>query len=104
MRILHPGCCGYSRDTSPNLDRISAEGVRFDNSAPSDAPRPPSRSALVTGMFGIHHGIINHDGFNADFRPKRNTVCIGGFDERLEATGRGWAVPPLKERHPEEFR
>lgn len=106
LRPDHLGCYGYSRDTSPNLDRIAAEGVRFDNCYTSDAPCLPSRSALMTGTFGIHNGVINHDGFNADFRPegrgrnfqnrmssdtlpaylKReaglNTVYIGGFGER----------------------
>ena len=29
---------------------------------------------------------------------------LARYCERLEQTGRGWAVPLLKERHPEEFR
>lgn len=29
---------------------------------------------------------------------------LAGYCGRLERTGRGWAVPLLKERHPEEFR
>jgi arylsulfatase A-like enzyme len=106
LRPDHLGCYGYHRDTSPNLDRIAAEGVRFDNCYTSDAPCLPSRSALMTGTFGIHNGVINHDGFNADFRPQGRsrgfrsqlsfdtlpaylktagglrTVYIGGFAER----------------------
>lgn len=106
LRPDHLGCYGYCRNTSPNLDRIAAEGVRFENCHTSDAPCLPSRSALMTGTFGIHNGVINHDGFNADFRPEgrsrgfRNrmgsdtlpaflkmeaglrTVYVGGFAER----------------------
>jgi arylsulfatase A-like enzyme len=52
----------------PRPDR--RRGVRFDNCYTSDAPCLPSRSALMTGTFGIHNGVINHDGFNADFRPE----------------------------------
>ncbi len=106
LRPDHLGCYGYRRNTSPNLDRIASEGMRFDNCFTTDAPCLPSRSALMTGTFGIHNGVINHDGFNADFRPEgrkrgfgstmgRNTlpaflkreaglytVYIGGFGER----------------------
>ncbi len=106
LRPDHLGCYGYCRNTSPNIDGIAAEGVRFDNYFTSDAPCLPSRSALMTGTFGIHNGVVDHGGFNADFRPEgRNrrffsrksfdnlpaflkkeaglrTVYIGGFGER----------------------
>ena len=106
LRPDHLGCYGYCRNTSPNLDRIAAEGVVFDRYYTSDAPCLPSRSALMTGTFGIHNGAINHGGSNAEIRsegPERdfqNTlsldnlpawlkmeaglypVYIGGFGER----------------------
>ena len=69
LRPDHLGCYGYARDTSPNIDRIAARGVRFDNCYCSDAPCLPSRSALMTGRFGIHTGVVGHDGTNADPRP-----------------------------------
>ena len=31
LRPDHLGCGGYHRGTSPNIDRIAGEGVRFDN-------------------------------------------------------------------------
>jgi choline-sulfatase len=69
LRADHLGCYGYHRDTSPNLDRIAAQGVRFDNYYCSDAPCLPSRTALSTGRFGIHTGVVNHGGLCADLRP-----------------------------------
>jgi choline-sulfatase len=27
----HLGCCGYHRNTSPNLDQIASGGMRFEN-------------------------------------------------------------------------
>jgi len=68
LRPDHLGCYGYLRNTSPNIDRIAAEGVRFDNCYVSDAPCLPSRASLFTGQFGIHTGVVNHGGAAADLR------------------------------------
>ena len=68
LRADHLGCYGYCRDTSPNVDRIAAQGVRFDSCYISDAPCLPSRASLYTGRFGIHSGVVNHGGLAADLR------------------------------------
>ena len=68
LRPDHLGCYGYHRQTSPNIDRIAAEGVRFANYYCSDAPCLPSRAALFTGRFGIHTGVVGHGGTAADLR------------------------------------
>jgi arylsulfatase A-like enzyme len=105
LRPDHLGCYGYERNTSPNIDRIAAEGVRFEGCHCSDAPCAPSRTALMTGRFGIHTGLIGHGGTAGDMRlegPARSfrteltasslpallkeaglyTCFIGGFAER----------------------
>lgn len=66
LRPDHLGCYGYHRATSPNIDAIAARGIRFDNVYASDVPCLPSRTALVTGMFGIRNGVANHGGKAAD--------------------------------------
>lgn len=68
LRPDHLHCYGYPRSTSPNLDKICADSMRFDNYHCSDAPCLPSRAALTTGMFGIHNGAVNHGGIAADLR------------------------------------
>lgn len=65
-RADHLGCYGYHRDTSPTLDQIASEGVTFGNCYVTDAPCLPSRSALVSGRFGIHNGVVGHGGTAAD--------------------------------------
>lgn len=62
LRPDHLSCYGYHRNTSPNLDVIAAEGVRFTNCYAPDAPCLPSRTAMTTGRCGIHTGVINHGG------------------------------------------
>ncbi len=69
LRPDHLGCYGYHRNTSPNIDRIAERGVRFTNFYASDAPCAPSRTALFSSKFGIHTGLINHGGLEANVRP-----------------------------------
>jgi choline-sulfatase len=69
LRSDHLGCYGYCRDTTPNIDALAAGGVRFSNVYASDVPCLPSRTALMTGMFGIRNGVVNHGGVTADLRP-----------------------------------
>ena len=66
LRADHLGCAGYHRNTTPNIDALAAEGVRFSNVYASDVPCLPSRTALITGMFGIRNGVAGHGGTAAD--------------------------------------
>lgn len=68
LRADNLGCYGYHRNTSPNIDKVAEEGVRFTNYYTSDAPCLPSRTSLMTGQFGIHHGAVGHGGTAADLR------------------------------------
>lgn len=68
LRPDHMGCYGYHRNTTPNMDQVCREGIRFDQYYCSDAPCLPSRASLVSGMFGIHNGAVGHGGTAADRR------------------------------------
>jgi arylsulfatase A-like enzyme len=68
LRADHLGCSGYARNTTPNIDALAREGVRFANVYASDVPCLPSRTALSTGQFGIRNGVVNHGGLAADLR------------------------------------
>lgn len=65
LRPDHLGCYGYHRNTSPNIDAIAAEGLRFTHCYVPDAPCLPSRTAMTTGKFGIHTGVVNHCGVSS---------------------------------------
>ncbi len=104
LRPDHLGCYGYCRDTSPNIDRVAGEGVRFENCYVSDAPCLPSRAALHTGRFGIQSGVVNHGGECADLR-------LEGRDRGFKVNNKHWmdqlrcagyrtvSVSPFAERH-----
>ncbi len=111
LRADHLGCYGYHRETSPNIDRLAAEGVRFDKCYVSDAPCLPSRASMFTGRFGIHTGIVNHGGLAADMRPigrerifnNGGEACEGnrpGFIETLRCNGiYPVSISPFATRH-----
>jgi choline-sulfatase len=66
LRADHLGCYGYHRDTTPNIDRLAARGVRFSQCYASDVPCLPSRTALFSGRFGTRNGVVGHGGTAAD--------------------------------------
>jgi choline-sulfatase len=69
LRTDHLSCNGYPRNTTPNIDRIAAEGVSFTNCHTSNSPCLPSRAALFTGRFGFNNGIVSHHGVGERLRP-----------------------------------
>ena len=51
------GCFGCRvEDITPNLDRLAAEGMRFENAHVTIAVCQPSRSSLMTGRYPHHNG------------------------------------------------
>ncbi len=59
LRADHLGSYGYSRDTSPVLDKLAQESVRF---TAAFAPTPwtlPSHASMLTGMHPYEIGIDN---------------------------------------------
>jgi arylsulfatase A-like enzyme len=51
---------GYARNTSPQLDRVAAEGVRFDSSYAAASTTLPSHASLFTGEAPIRHGAVKN--------------------------------------------
>jgi len=106
LRPDHLGCYGYHRNTSPNIDRIAAESVRFDNCYASDAPCLPSRAALFNGRFGIHTGVVGHGGTAGDLRLEGGPRSFANNPDRMPwimALARKGiytvSVSPYAERH-----
>lgn len=73
LRSDHMGCYGYGRNTTPAMDAVAGEGVRFDRYYCPNAPCLPSRASMVTGLYGVHNGILGHGGTAADLRLQGET-------------------------------
>ena len=59
-------CYGSKRHATPNLDRMAAEGLRFETFYATPLCTP-TRVALMTGQYGFHNGYLGMQ--NPAFRP-----------------------------------
>jgi arylsulfatase A-like enzyme len=58
LRADHLGSYGYERDTSPVLDRLAREGVRFDTVVSSTSWTLPAHVTLFTALPPEAHGVL----------------------------------------------
>jgi hypothetical protein len=56
LRKDHLGSYGYTRDTSPNIDKLAREGVVFENHMPQSTWTRPSVASLLTSLYPSYHG------------------------------------------------
>ncbi|HUF37816.1 MAG TPA: sulfatase [Anaerolineales bacterium] len=107
LRPDHLGCYGYHRDTSPNIDALAREAVRFTNVYVSDAPCLPSRTALWSGRTGFHTGVVSHGGAagqpfpqGPDVPDNGNVFRRTGWMNALASLGMKTAtISPFAQRH-----
>jgi arylsulfatase A-like enzyme len=59
LRADHLHCYGYSRETSPNIDRLAREGARFQTAVAPTSWTLPSHMSLLTSLDPLHHGVIS---------------------------------------------
>lgn len=52
LRAFEIGCCGNEVIRTPNIDRLAAEGVRFELAVTNNPVCMPARSCLLTGLMG----------------------------------------------------
>ena len=52
----HFGCYGDSYATTPNIDRLAKEGIRYTNAIAGASVCTPCRSTLITGMYSVTLG------------------------------------------------
>jgi arylsulfatase len=56
-RADHLSCYGYSRKTTPNLDRLAEHGIRFTRAFAPMAATDPSHLSILTGWYPRTHGV-----------------------------------------------
>jgi arylsulfatase A-like enzyme len=59
LRADHLSAYGYSRATSPEIDRIAKQGILFENALAPCSWSLPSHASLLTGRYPLEHGLDN---------------------------------------------
>ena len=62
-RADHLSCYGYARETTPFLDTVARDGIRFQNMIATAAGTLSSHAALFTGMHSVTHGATGENRF-----------------------------------------
>ncbi len=71
------GCAGNDEIRTPNLDRLAAEGARFENFFCTSPVCSPARSSLMTGRIPSAHGV--HDYIRQRNMPPRPAQYLEGM-------------------------
>jgi len=72
LRADHLSSYGYERETSPGLDQLAAEGVRFRNEIIQRGGTWPSLTSILTSMYPRSHGVRS----NGDLLdPSKRTIA-----------------------------
>jgi len=66
LRSDHLSCYGYSRTTTPNIDRIAEGGVMFKNAYSTAVWTPPAHASMLTGYYPSQHQVVHQNKLNDD--------------------------------------
>jgi choline-sulfatase len=83
-RADHLGTYGYGLAKTPTIDRLAAEGVRFENAQSSAPITAVSHSTIMTGLFPPAHGVRDNGSFalSEDAQTLAERFKAAGYDTR----------------------
>jgi arylsulfatase A-like enzyme len=80
LRADHLGCYGYTRRTSPTLDRLASQGVIFSDTSSPSPWTLPAHASLLTGKYPSRHALKTHNSYlPADIFPLAHILRENGF-------------------------
>jgi len=76
------GSYGYAEAATPNLDRLAARGVRFEQALSSVPLTLPAHASLMTGRQPYTHGVRNngHFSLSSDVPTLAESFAAAGYD------------------------
>jgi arylsulfatase A-like enzyme len=106
LRQEHLGAYGYPRDTTPNLDRLIAEGVRFENAISPSSWSAPAHISMVTGERPYNHRVFGWgDSIRPEVTPLAASMKAEGYRTGLFASHKALAelIGRIKEGYDRAF-
>ena len=58
LRADHVGAYGYSRDTTPNIDRLASRSVLFEQAISQSSWTRPAHMSMMTSLHPSEHGVL----------------------------------------------
>lgn len=97
VRADHLSAYGYSRPTTPNLDRLARRGVLFENAIAPSAWTLPTLASLFTGLLPHQHGADWHAPLDNGFWTLAEVLHSRGyetasFNANREVGLKGWGL------------
>lgn len=95
-RVDHLSAYGYDRPTSPTLESLAADGVRFERAFCQVPDTTPSHATMLTGRYPFVHGAANGVPLREGIptlaeilaaRGYRTAAFVSGFTMTAEASG-----------------
>jgi len=80
MNYDSPGACGCEiKDITPNIDRLAAEGIRFEHAHVTIAVCQPSRECLMTGRYPHRNGGEGFEPIDLDVATLQEVLHEAGY-------------------------
>jgi arylsulfatase A-like enzyme len=93
VRADRTSAYGYERDTTPNLARLAARGVRFERAYATACWSLPSHASLFTGLLPSRHGAHNeHLALDGRHPTLAELLASRGY-ETANVTANAWIGP-----------
>ncbi len=109
LRADHLPLYGYDKIETPNLDRMAASGVVFENAHTVVPLTLPAHASMFTGTFPMYHGVRDNGGYYLDEEHitlaetlQENGYQTGGFVAAFVLDSR-WGLSQGFERYFDDF-
>ncbi len=79
LRADRLGCYGAERDTSPAIDALAADAVRFERAYATAPWTQPSVASMLTGLYPSRHGLQRPGPLPADVVPLAERLRAHGY-------------------------
>jgi len=85
-RADHFGCYGYSRETTPSIDRVAGDSLVFEQHFSQFPHTRPSTTSLFTGQYPDTHGVLALDDRLPDDFTLEKALRTAGFETAFIST------------------
>lgn len=88
--VRNMGCYGYSKNTTPNIDKIAEEGAVYENHFVTGAWTVPSHASLFTGKYQSGHGVgVQFEFMSGDYPTMPEVLERAGY-QTVAFTNNSW--------------